>query len=40
MEFERAAEIRDRIFEIRGTDGFEPADRAPKKTGRKGKVRR
>ena len=40
MEFERAAQIRDRIFELTGAEGVGAADRPPKKTGRKGKVRR
>jgi excinuclease ABC subunit B len=37
MEFERAATIRDRIFELKGEESPGKADRAPRKTGRKGR---
>ncbi len=37
MEFELAAEIRDRIFELKGEEPPR-SNRAPKKTGRKGRI--
>ena len=40
MEFERAAQLRDRIFELKGAEPVGAAARTPKKTGRKGRQQR